>query len=118
MADASEHGWRVVNEYESNLLASDLDDEKRIYKAEARASRKLKAERTKTAASSASGMNYAPEVAAPNARRLPGVCFTCGKQGHWKGAPECPAVNGNVKLSINAQNDIDSSVNFVSDTKE
>ena len=124
MADATDQGWRVVNEYESNPLASDSDDEKRIYKAEARASRKLKAERTKkarsyrawrpypksapvaTAASSASGMNYTPEVAAPNARRLPGVCFTCGKQGHWKGAPECPAVNGNVKLSINAQNDI------------
>ena len=32
MADASELGWRVVNEYVSNPLASDSDDEKRIYR--------------------------------------------------------------------------------------
>jgi len=34
LADSSELGWRVVSEYEANPLASDSDDEKRIYKAE------------------------------------------------------------------------------------
>ena len=47
LADASAIGWRVVNEYVSNPLASDSDDEEKIYKAEARASRKLKADKTK-----------------------------------------------------------------------
>ena len=47
LADASAIGWRVVNEYVSNPLAIDSDDEEKIYKAEARASRKLKADNTK-----------------------------------------------------------------------
>ena len=47
LADSSELGWRLVNEYETNPLASDSDDEKRMYKAEARANRKLKAEKSK-----------------------------------------------------------------------
>ena len=46
MADASELGWLVVNEYVTNPLASDSEDEKRIYKAEARATRKYKAEKS------------------------------------------------------------------------
>ncbi|XP_052251470.1 uncharacterized protein LOC127858378 [Dreissena polymorpha] len=37
MADTSELGWRVVNEYATNPIASDSEDEKRIQKAEARA---------------------------------------------------------------------------------
>ena len=47
MADASESGWRVVTEYETNPLASDSDDEKRINRAESRASKKLKLEKAK-----------------------------------------------------------------------
>ena len=42
MADSSELGWRVVSEYVSNPLESDSDNRKRIYKTEARASRKYK----------------------------------------------------------------------------
>ena len=45
LADMSDLGWRVVNEYETNPLADDSDDERRMYKAEARAARKMKAER-------------------------------------------------------------------------
>ena len=45
LAGSSELGWRLVNEYESNPLASDSDDERKMYKAEARASRKLKVEK-------------------------------------------------------------------------
>ena len=41
-ADSSELGWSVVKEYSVNPLASDSEDEKRIMRAETRASRKLK----------------------------------------------------------------------------
>ena len=40
LADESEYGWVTVNEYLSDELASDSDDEKRIYQAERRAGRK------------------------------------------------------------------------------
>ena len=90
MADASELGWRVVNEYVSNPLASDSDDEKKIYKAEARASRKLKADKTKRRRRSMPGRPTVKATAEqttnmvtsqPN-RRPPGLCFACGKPGH------------------------------------
>ena len=45
LADQSEHGWRTVAEYETNPIASDSEDEKRIYRAEARASRKSRFDR-------------------------------------------------------------------------
>jgi hypothetical protein len=47
LADASELGWRVVHEYEQNLLADDSDDEKKMNKAEVRTDRKFKAEKNK-----------------------------------------------------------------------
>lgn len=47
IADASEFGWKAAAEYVANLIACDSDDEKRIYKAEARASSKATAERVK-----------------------------------------------------------------------
>ncbi|XP_053386208.1 uncharacterized protein LOC123563229 isoform X2 [Mercenaria mercenaria] len=31
--------------------------------------------------------------------RRPGLCFACGKPGHWRGAPECPERNTNNKIS-------------------
>ena len=39
LADQSEYSWKVVTEYESNPVASDSDDEKRIYKAVGRRER-------------------------------------------------------------------------------
>ena len=47
IADSSDLGWRVVQEYEANPLADDSDDEKKLFKAEARAERKVKAEKSK-----------------------------------------------------------------------
>ena len=44
MADSSEFGWRLVKEYEAHPIAS---DEKRIFKAEVRAARKMKSEKSK-----------------------------------------------------------------------
>ena len=40
MADKSEFGWSTVNEFLSDELASNSDDEKRMYRAEGRAERK------------------------------------------------------------------------------
>ena len=45
MADKSEFGWSTVNEYLSDELASNSDDEKRMYRAERRAERKTKDKR-------------------------------------------------------------------------
>jgi hypothetical protein len=47
IADSSDLGWRVVQEYEANPLADDSDDEKKLFKAESRAERKVKAEKSK-----------------------------------------------------------------------
>ena len=41
LADKSEFVWATVNEYLSDELASDSDDEKRIHRAERRAERKI-----------------------------------------------------------------------------
>ena len=72
MADKSDFGWSTVNEYLSDELASNSDDEKRMYRAERRAERKTKERRrrfrptdgkesassTSTAFSSRSGPSY------------------------------------------------------------
>ena len=47
IADRSEYGWATVAEYEEDELAGESDDEKRIYKAELRAGRKVKTTRGK-----------------------------------------------------------------------
>ena len=41
LAEKSDFGWATINEYLSDELASDSDDEKRIYRAERRAARKI-----------------------------------------------------------------------------
>ena len=47
LADSSVAGWRAVDEYVKNPIASDSEDEKRISKAQTRAERKVKDERLK-----------------------------------------------------------------------
>ena len=47
LADKSEFGWQTVNEYLSDELASDSEDEKRMYRAERRAERKIKDRQTR-----------------------------------------------------------------------
>ncbi|KAH3735397.1 hypothetical protein DPMN_041924 [Dreissena polymorpha] len=41
LADESKLGWIFVSEYESDLLSSDSENEKRMYWAEERANKKL-----------------------------------------------------------------------------
>ena len=45
LADSSEQGWRVVQEYEANPLVDNSDDEKQISHAYYHAERKIKLER-------------------------------------------------------------------------
>ena len=47
IADRSEYGWATVEEYEEDELADGSDDEKRLYKAEMRARRKVRAVKQK-----------------------------------------------------------------------
>jgi hypothetical protein len=35
----------------------------------------------------------------PGSKQLVGLCFACGKPGHWRGEPECPERNTNNKIS-------------------
>ena len=91
LADKSEFGWATVNEYLSDELASDSDDEKRIYRAERRAERKINKEKRRrvrsddkrtgsssafraTSSSRFSSNDFAPRSDARPARRL-GPCF-------------------------------------------
>ena len=108
LADLSELGWRVVSEYEANPLASDSEDEKRIYRAEARANRRLKTERAKKGRSARAwpyrkGLPSTNSTSAPQmvqtTHRKPGLCFDCGKPGHWKKDPECQANQSQNKIS-------------------
>ena len=87
-------GWRVVTEYETNPFASDSEDEKRMYRAEVRASKKAKMDKSKRRPLAApykrpfpsddrrSGMesNHVQSTFG----RKPGLCFVCGMGGHWK----------------------------------
>ena len=41
IADRSEHGWATVAEYEEDELADNSDDEKRLFRTEVRAGRKI-----------------------------------------------------------------------------
>ncbi|XP_053398087.1 uncharacterized protein LOC123550494 [Mercenaria mercenaria] len=96
LADSSSLGWRVVAEYETNPIASDSEDEKRIFKAEARATRKVKSEKSKSQVrhrswpytykrpSQASKSPLAPgtqrygQTNASGQRTRHGLCFSCG----------------------------------------
>ena len=94
LADSSEHGWKVVQEYEAHPLAEDSDDEKKIYRAQLKADRKVKQERRSR------GRRYTPygnpmaastttaTATQPDNRyqgnKKPGNCFRCGKAGHWR----------------------------------
>ena len=47
LADTSGLGWKVVQEYVANPIADDSDDEKKMMRAQSRAERKNKAEKSK-----------------------------------------------------------------------
>ena len=105
LADKSEYGWSMVEEYKQHDLADDSEDEKRIYSAERRARTvMLSRKRNKSSAMSATRrssplrrsvlspssqsqiQSYQPATASSGfLLRHPNIstCFTCGKTGHW-----------------------------------
>jgi SET domain-containing protein len=72
----SDLGWRVVQEYEANPLADDSDDEKKLFKAEARAERKVKAEKSKKTKRTHPYVTPATDKFTQGQK--PGRCFNCG----------------------------------------
>lgn len=104
IADKSPAGWSTVREYESDDLASDSDDEKRLRQAEIRALKHIKEKRNRPkpySKPSATVSRPPPNNAAdnfqqftysqppfPRSRRREAtqydVCFECGLPGHWK----------------------------------
>ena len=102
LADSSEHGWKVVQEYETRPLADDEEDEKKIARAQIQADRKVRQERRLRAARFSkpypSTKPYSPgnfrvsgeqssqqreRPSGTNTRR-PGSCFSCGRPGYWR----------------------------------
>ena len=91
LADKSEFGWATVNEYLSDELASDSDDEKKIYRAERRAERKVAKEKrrrsrpgdngssSRLSSSRITPTDRASRPEARPARRL-GPCFKISNQ--------------------------------------
>ena len=110
LADKSPYGWKTVLEYKHH---EDDEDEKKIYRAEARAARTSKRFAARGSNSQRRGSSVArsfqPAVAyLPNAfdrlnpqlsaTRSAGICFSCWKPGHWRAA--CP----NLLLPSSSQN--------------
>lgn len=107
LADTSESGWKAVEEYQANPIASDSDDEKKMDRARARANRKMKAaSRSKgrgrgrhwpydTLHREARSSEQQHQQQQPKSREpplRPGTCYACGRTGHWRS--ECPTVQG------------------------
>ena len=96
LADQSERGWRTVAEYETNPIASDSGDEKRIYKAEARASRKSRVDRggrrgrwrghpyRRTYRRAIESSQCDNNQRQTQQTKRPGLCFSCSMPEHWK----------------------------------
>ena len=95
LADRSELGWAVVNEYGEDKLAEDLEDEKRIAKAVATAKKKAAQLKKKsgrggcTQSQPADVLYRAPRQVESRQQgvrmsRMVGPCFSCGEMGHLR----------------------------------
>ncbi|XP_060556085.1 uncharacterized protein LOC132716766 [Ruditapes philippinarum] len=97
LADSSDLGWRVVKEYETHPLAEGSDDEKKMYRAQLQADRKARQERrlksrrftpyVNPGSRDATATTSAPApvgVRIQTLGRKPGLCFRCGRPGHWQ----------------------------------
>ena len=110
LADKSQYGWKTVLEYNHHDLADDEEDEKTIHRAESRAARSTKRftsrpmrQRSNFTSTSTTAQLSAPQL--PNLfsrvnpqlssqRSASGLCFACGKPGHWRAF--CPNLRFNV----------------------
>ena len=111
IADTSEGGWETVKQYTINPIASGSEDEKRIFRADARAMRKKKAAQRASKAkksrsyndngsgsssfySGAQEQKNRPEMQdgrpfQTNIGRRWGTCFACGSYDHFR--KDCPS---------------------------
>ena len=108
LADKSDYGWMVIQEYEKNDLADDSDDEKKIIRAEARARTKQNSQKAKARMTASrrefpksqsvaavsntdvsSALRPIPTIDAQFRNQTkPGCCFASNKPGHWRA--QCP----------------------------
>ena len=109
LADSSQLGWKVVNEYVANPIAEDSEDERKMLRAQSRAERKSKAEKTKKSIKPRQ-VPYARNADRDDSFK-PGKCFNCGKRGHW--ADNCPDRKQKISNSLYLSN-LDSSSLFCS----
>lgn len=109
IADRSPAGWSTVQEYLSDEIASDSDDEKKLRAAEKRALEKQKTKKATTegARSQQPFRGAASPISNPRASAIGGrqpygqsnsrftrtpkpsdICLACGQSGHWR--RNCP----------------------------
>ncbi|XP_073258681.1 uncharacterized protein [Porites lutea] len=113
-ADKSPAGWTAVEEYESDELAEDSEDEKRLRSAERRALAKIREKKRRNSSvrpsytSTRQPSSEASSVRSSNTlpvnqqlfrgqsfrERRPqpsDKCFSCGQRGHWANSTSCPS---------------------------
>ncbi|CAG2245831.1 unnamed protein product [Mytilus edulis] len=112
LSDSSELRWRVVQEYITNSIADDSEEEKRMNRAQSSFERKSKAEKAKKGPRPVRfPYNKDRTSDGKNSTYKPGRCFTCGNRGHW--SDNCPQ-NKKTKIStlslLSLNNDLLSSI--------
>ena len=92
LADSSQLGWKVVQEYQANPIADDSEDEKKMYRAQMRAERKVyngrKRQRFEPYQKKTAAASRMETDEKSSSSGKPGRCFDCGAKGHW--SRECP----------------------------
>ena len=96
IADREDDGWEVIKCYESDALASDSDDEKRLAKSREQARISKKDSRAKRISYKQSVNNddykhYKTKEFA--SKRKEPICYYCGREGHMQYA--CPVKRNN-----------------------
>ena len=88
MADKSKAGWKLVEEYLTDDVASDEEDDKKIKKAEKQELAKIADDKEKRKKDYGASSSKGPRERFRNASRYDRrYCFRCGREGHE--AREC-----------------------------
>ena len=129
-ADKSPAGWTAVEEYESDELADDSEDEKKLRSAERRALVKIREKKRKNASNRpnstathtkpsegpstglSTGSSFSSNQPFLRMQSFRGrqpqpadKCFSCGQRGHWANSSVCPSrFRGSVPAVPNSKN--------------